>query len=423
MNRFTPLLFAVGLLIVATPTQADIYQWEYINPFDHNEGKRQSTTLAPDGAGVDAVPNANLIRRNLTMAYLIGRDLTDARVYWSNLTGADLSQANLTNASFAGSTLTGAEFTGAEIRDANFSARFCIFGCDPGGTGLTLTQLYSTASYQLGDLRGIGLNFNDLDGGSFAGQNLTNGSFVGTDFTGASFRHANLSNANFAEETACAPYGCSYVYTPLTDADLTGVDTRGARLDLSGAITTNLIAPNGHVSGLTLNRNELLIVSDYDGNQREYPYITGSIPITINQHLTIGPGGTLRMAFETDAWDSMISFAPGIPVTLGGTLELTFADDVNLASHLGRTFDLFDWTGVTPTGAFTISSPYRWNLSNLYTTGQVTLTAIPEASLFAVVVVAIVGLVMQRRPRLPLGDWVESEINGLRRATSIANTS
>ena len=94
----------------------------------------------------------------------------------------------------------------------------------------------------------------------------------------------------------------------------------------------------------------------------------------------MGPGGTLRMVFEADAWDSTISFAPGIPVTLGGTLELTFADDVNLASQVGRTFDLFDWTGVNPTGAFAVSSPYAWDLSNLYTTGEVTLTAVPEPS-------------------------------------------
>ena len=114
---------------------------------------------------------------------------------------------------------------------------------------------------------------------------------------------------------------------------------------------------------------------DYDGNP---PYGIGPIPITVDQHLAMGPGGTLRMVFEADAWDSTISFAPGIPVTLGGTLELTFAADVNLASQVGRTFDLFDWTGVTPTGAFAISSPYAWDLSNLYTTGEVTLTAVPE---------------------------------------------
>ena len=49
----------------------------------------------------------------------------------------------------------------------------------------------------------------------------------------------------------------------------------------------------------------------------------------------------------------------------------------NLASQIGRTIDLFDWTGVTPTGTFTVSSPYSWNLTNLYTTGEVTLTAVP----------------------------------------------
>ena len=88
--------------------------------------------------------------------------------------------------------------------------------------------------------------------------------------------------------------------------------------------------------------------------------------------------GTLRLVFDADPWDSTISFAPGIPVALGGTLELTFAPDVNLATQIGRTIDLFDWTGVTPTGAFTVSSPYTWNLSNLYTTGEVTLTAVPS---------------------------------------------
>ena len=80
--------------------------------------------------------------------------------------------------------------------------------------------------------------------------------------------------------------------------------------------------------------------------------------------------------FDADPWDSTISFAPGIPVALGGTLELDFAPGVNVVTQIGRTIDLFDWTGVTPSGALTISSPYIWSLSNLYTTGEVTLTAL-----------------------------------------------
>ena len=116
----------------------------------------------------------------------------------------------------------------------------------------------------------------------------------------------------------------------------------------------------------------MLVVRDYDGG-----YSNGPIPITVDKHLAMGPGGTLQIEFEADAWDSTISFAQGIPVALGGTLELGFADGMSLAGQVGRTFDLFDWTDVTPTGAFTVSSPYTWDLADLYTTGEVTLLAIP----------------------------------------------
>ena len=33
---------------------------------------------------------------------------------------------------------------------------------------------------------------------------------------------------------------------------------------------------------------------------------------------------------------------------------------------------------MAPTGTFAISSLYAWDTSNLYTTGEITLTAIPE---------------------------------------------
>src|SRR5262249_50945737 len=137
----------------------------------------------------------------------------------------------------------------------------------------------------------------------------------------------------------------------LTGADFTSADVRGANhLNLSGTTTTNVIGTDGHVSGLDLDAAKLLVVRDHDGNPDNRDIIFNlnplpPIPITIDQHLTMGPGGTLRMVLEADAWDSTISFAPGIPVTLGGTLELTFAADVDLASQLGRTLDLFDWTG------------------------------------------------------------------------------
>jgi uncharacterized protein YjbI with pentapeptide repeats len=303
-------------------------------------------------------------------------DLSGIRVS-GDLGGGNFAGQNLANASLGG-ILTGADFTGAEVRGASLS-------------GITLAQLYSTASYQAHDLIGIILS-GDLSGGNFARQNLKNANFGTANLTGANFREANLTNTNFGFYFCIQTYGlgCGWVYATVTNADLTAADARGALTlegsNLSGATTANLIWPDGHIDGLDLDAGALLVIRDYDG----------SIPITIDQHLAMGPGGTLRMVFEADAWDSTISFAPGIPVTLGGTVELTFAADVNLASQIGRTFDLFDWTGVTPSGAFAISSPYTWNLSNLYTSGEVTLTAIPEPSSLFLLTFALAAIGQMR---------------------------
>jgi uncharacterized protein YjbI with pentapeptide repeats len=698
------------LLVSPSPAHADIFQWEYINPADPSQGKRQSSTLAPDGAGVDAVPGANLSYRNLTTAYLFGADLgpyilrdeygNPYDFVFANLTNVNLSHAELTNAYFWGATLTGANFTDAEVRGANFGATSSV--------GFTAAQLYSTASYQAHDLSGIGLSYNDLPGANFAGQNLTNASFYGGTLTGAAFRQANLTNANFtiatltgadfvqanltktsfyaatltdadftAAEVRGADFGnyegtgitpaqlystasyqahdlsgidftsnnlaggnfagqnltnalffdatltdtdfrganlanayfqratltgadfrdanltnANFTAATLTDADFTGTEVRGAsfnnevncgelsgsplcigangitlpqlystasyqahdltginlglnvlsganfagqnltnavfyaasltdadfagadikganfdryissqsprsnagtgispaqlyttasyqakdlsginfsRNDLEGAnfagqnlsnasfvgatltgadftgadirganfsqtygyldligtgispaqlyttasyqqhdirgvagfsssipATTNLILPNGHIDGLDLYAGNTLTIRDFNGNPTP-------IPVSVEEKFAMGPGGKLRMVFETDAWDSTISFAPGIPVTLGGTLELTFAADVNLASQLGRTFHIFDWARVNPIGAFNVSSPHVWDLSKLYTTGEVTLTAIPEPT--TVMLIAFcVAPIFARRNRT-LGDF------------------
>jgi hypothetical protein len=137
-----------------------------------------------------------------------------------------------------------------------------------------------------------------------------------------------------------------------------------------GTNTENMIQPDGHIAGLDLRSSEMLIVRNYVNHG--FP-----IPIVVDRNLAMDASSTLQLVFDADAWDSTFSFAPGIPVTLGGTLQLAFAAGVDPADQLGRAIDLFDWSGVTPTGTFNVSSPYTWNLSNLYTTGQVTLSAVP----------------------------------------------
>ncbi len=144
------LLGLAAIFLFAATSRADIYQWEWVNPSDHSQGKQQSTTLCPGGAGVSAAPYAFLSRRDLTQAYLIGAnlhgatagssiftnadlsgaDLTGARIsyfdllpFYSNLTMANLNNANLTGAIFNSATLTNANFSGATVRKRVFPSR------------------------------------------------------------------------------------------------------------------------------------------------------------------------------------------------------------------------------------------------------------------------------------------------------------
>jgi uncharacterized protein YjbI with pentapeptide repeats len=226
----------LALFAPAPGARADIFKWQYINPANPGLGKQPSTMLAPDGAGANAVPGANLSNRNLTMAYLVGADLgpygdyypsdltgtnlsqadlTNAYLPLATVTNADFSQANLTNTNFRDATLAGVNLTGAEVRGASFSV-------DSYGTGIAPAQLYTTASYQNHDLTGISLEGNNLSGANLAGQSLANSSFYFAMLDNANFSQANLTKAFFFGAT-------------LTGANLNGADVRGAAFTKYGA--------------------------------------------------------------------------------------------------------------------------------------------------------------------------------------------
>ena len=186
---------------------ADIFEWEYIDPRDPGQGKQQSSTLVPDGAGVDAVPNSSLYSRNLTMAYLIGMDLT---------------AANLSNA-----TLADADLTGANVRVANFSGTT--------SRGLTAAQFYSTASYRERDLTGVWLGSNDLSGWNLAGQNLTDARFDRSTLTDSDLTGAVIRGADFFDTGLTATQ--FYSTASYQGHDLTGVRLQSHNLrdwDFSG---------------------------------------------------------------------------------------------------------------------------------------------------------------------------------------------
>ena len=269
-----------------------------------------------------------------TASYQAG-DLTRVYFGYNDLTGWSFAGQNLTGAGFRYSTLTGADFTGAEIRGAGFYSTT--------DSGFTAAQLYSTASHQAGNLSGIVLDSNDLTGWDFAGQNLADASFQYATLTGANLRGANLTNADFQ-------------YADLTGADLSGSDSRGwwPIYVPPTAPKRNFIHFNGYIEGLHITTAEVMRFWDLDPTSlSRYTYAPlGDIPILVGDGMSIDPAGTLRVVFEDDQWGSTITFEPGIPVTLDGTLELLFDDDANPMSLVGTTYQLFDWTGVSPEGQF-----------------------------------------------------------------------
>jgi uncharacterized protein YjbI with pentapeptide repeats len=286
----------------------------------------------------------------------------------NDLTGWNFSEQNLTNANFVWATLTDANFTDAVVAGASFG--------DTTSRGFTKEQLYATASYKAKNLPGIRLVGNNLSGWDFREQNLSGADFVGklTNLTNSSLESANLMNTMFSL------VGDPNKGAVLTDANLAYADLRGARVfDLTGAIMNDTILPNGTIAGLELFAAERLLVRDDDGLSASLP--TGiparlPIPVAIQDRALFAEGGVLQLSFDADPWDSLISFEAGIPVELAGSLELSFADGVDVEMQIGRTLRIFDWTGVSPVGQFEIQGPYDWDTTNLYTTGEVTLTAI-----------------------------------------------
>src|SRR5690242_15880017 len=92
--------FVIALVLALVPllvrqAAADIYQWQWVNPNDHSQGKTQSNVLCPDGAGVVAGPGSVFNGLNLTQAYLFQSNLNNASWFSCTLNDAYFGQANL----------------------------------------------------------------------------------------------------------------------------------------------------------------------------------------------------------------------------------------------------------------------------------------------------------------------------------------
>ena len=211
--------------------------------------------------------------------------------------------------------------------------------------GFTAQQMNSTVSYKVNDLKGIILSYNDLRGWNFAGQNLTE----------ANFSRATLAGADLRAAWCFDP--------PLT------------------AATRNTIWPDGEIKGLDLTEGDALVIQDFD------------LVITVTSQFTVADGGALELLINDADWGLTVGVTADVSPQLSGTFQLGFSPEANRFGVEGKTFDPFDWPGPLATEnrfSVVVSPPgILWDLSQLYTSGEVTLTAVPEPSSLSLAALAI----------------------------------
>jgi uncharacterized protein YjbI with pentapeptide repeats len=318
------------------------------------------------GLAGDNLAGWNFSGQNVTNADFHYTNFTSAQLYSTasykalNLQGVDLGQNDLTGWNFSAQNLTNANLYESTLANASLTGA-TVAGADFDSANPTASQIYSTASYQAHSLPGIVMNFDNMTGWDFSGQNLAAATLFGSTLTNANLTNANLSGAMLGN-------------TSFTGADLRGAT--GFSGTPSGATTTNTILSNGVVQGLTLSAtNPTLIVRNY----------SGGIPIHVEQGMTINSGTSLAIQLDGNPWGSTISFDPGIPITLAGNLALGVAAGVNSSALIGKTFQLFNWAGVTPSGQLGViddlGSSCLVDASQLYTTGNVKILDHSNASL------------------------------------------
>lgn len=392
---------------------------------------------------------------DLTGSYFSG-SLIDARLqrsqlvnasFFGNLRGASFAEANLRGARFVSvSDFSGVDFTDADILGASFAYAT--------NSGFTLNQLRSTKSFKERNLSGVdfeGMNLAGIDLSHFDLReadlnraNLTGADFSGSDLTGVSFQYADLENINLSDATIRRANfdqatregltrqmlestfsfknfeltgiklggnnlnGWDFRYQDLRGANLTGSTIQGTLFDLadlraatptnlSGAVFQRTILSNATIALLRILPGEVMSLRQApQGTQIPAPANAKGIVVS---NAAFQAGGTLKILLEDD-WRSTLIFFRSSNALVDGTLQLLFDDAAVPANAVGKSFDLFDWPAIGPRGTFEIVTDPKhiWDLSNLYSTGVVTLlSVVPEPSSFVLLMLATSSAILSRR--------------------------
>ncbi|MFO0911737.1 MAG: pentapeptide repeat-containing protein [Pirellulales bacterium] len=396
----------------------DLTGWDFQNQSlidaDFSEAVLRNAKF--NGAVVRGTDFQATTRRGFTSSQLyatssyIAKNMQGIGLSENTLTGWNLANQNLAEASFADSNLISTTFTQSNVTGADFSRTTM--------RGFTSAQLYSTSSYINKQLGAIGLAENDLAGWNFNGQQMPESNFEHAWLTGATFTGAEIVGANFNQTTergftqAQLASTASYARRDLagirlmdndltgwnfasqymvnghfstgtiwTAANLSGADLRGSTgfvIDWTANLD-NTILPDGSVRGMNVGNAQTMIVRDYDGGLDDNDEPLPLLPVLVHQQMTFTPTAALEVVLFDNDWNSTMWVDSSAKINLDGTLKIAFGD-ASGPTTVDTSFDLFNWPSTFPTGDKFASVTWplftRWDLSDLYTTGEITLLSL-----------------------------------------------
>ena len=139
-------------------------------------------------------------------------------------------------------------------------------------------------------------------------------------------------------------------------------------------ITRNMIWPDGEIRSLNLRDGEALTIRNDE------------MPIRVSDRFEMADTSIFEIKLDAAEWGSTITVGEDVSTQLGGTLLLQIADAIRFEELVGRNFDLFDWASTPHSDggfdAIHVPPGTQWDLSQLYTTGEVSLIAVPEPQFF-----------------------------------------
>lgn len=182
----------------------------------------------------------------------------------------------------------------------------------------------------------------------------------------------------------------------------------GARLGGNGTVGASTSPANITVkSGGTLSVGQL---GNTSGQQLKLATGVGGV-ITLSGTVEFdifGNNGGVNPIGNNDS----LGLTSSSPIALGGTLKIVDSTDVATELTLGSSWQLIDWTnvivsnGLKYTGGFTtfdvpvLAEGLAWDYSQLYTTGIVSISVVPEPGRVMLLGAGLAALLMRRRRRL-----------------------